>query len=162
MRAEILQTGNPYIRSARITINAPAARIFALIADPHQHHRFDGSGTVQGLARGPERLDLGSRFSMGMKIGAKYRTVNTVNEFSPDRLIAWSHFSGHRWRYELRQISEGATEVTETFDGTYARIPLALRLMGVLPKNEIAVAKTLVRLKRLVESENPAESGDPR
>jgi uncharacterized protein YndB with AHSA1/START domain len=151
MRAEILATGNPYIRSARIVIAAPASEIFAFIADPHRHHLFDGSGTVQGQARGPERLTLGARFSMGMRIGAKYRTVNTVHEYEPDQLIAWAHFSGHRWRYSLREIDVGATEVTETFDGTYARFPLALRLMGVLPKNEIAVAKTLVRLKRLVE-----------
>lgn len=152
MRSEILNTGNPLIRSARIEINAPAAKIFALLANPHEHHLFDGSGTVKGQARGVERMELGSRFSMSMKIGLPYRIENTVKEFEPDRRIAWSHMSGHRWRYELSPLPDGSTLVTETFDGTYARIPLMLRLMNALPKNEIAIAKTLVRLKQLCES----------
>lgn len=152
MRAEIIDTGNPLIRSARIVIDAPADRIFAILANPHQHHLIDGSGTVKGRARGSERMTLGSRFSMSMRIGLPYRVVNTVREFEPGRLIAWSHFSGHRWRYELRPINEGSTEVTETFDGTFARTPIALKVMNALPKNEIAVAKTLVRLKQVCES----------
>lgn len=151
VRAEILNTGNPLIRAARIVINAPASQIFDLLANPHRHHRFDGSGTVQGNCRGPERLELGASFSMGMRIGVRYRVKNTVREFDPNRLIAWSHLSGHRWRYELRPIAENSTEVTETFDGTFARLPIVLRPMKALPKNEIAIAKTLVRLKALCE-----------
>jgi hypothetical protein len=88
---------------------------------------------------------------MGMRIGLSYRIVNTVKEFEPNRLIAWSHVSGHRWRYELRPTGDGATEVTETFDGTYARLPVILRLMDAVSKNEIAVARTLVRLKEMCE-----------
>lgn len=159
LRADILQTGNPLIRSALIVISAPAEQIFDLLADPHQHHRFDGSGTVKGQAQGPERLELGSTFSMGMRIVLPYRIVNTVKEFEPNRRIAWAHAAGHRWRYELRPVSKGATEVTETFDATFARWPIILRPMKALPKNEIAIAKTLVRLKRLCEAAH-GETGD--
>ena len=31
----------------RVTVNAPAADLFALAADPHRHHELDGSGTVR-------------------------------------------------------------------------------------------------------------------
>jgi uncharacterized protein YndB with AHSA1/START domain len=150
-RAEILKTDSPLIKRARIVIDAPVERVFALVANPHQHHLFDGSGTVLGSIEGPEALTLGSRFSMSMKIKVPYRIANIVKEYRPNELIAWSHFSGHRWRYEFQDLGSGRTEVTETFDGTYARIPLVLRLMNALPKNEIAIAKTLVRLKAIAE-----------
>lgn len=142
---------HPYKRSAQIVIDAPAKAIFDLLADPRRHPDFDGSGTVKGSVTGPPRLFLGARFGMGMNIKVNYRVVNTVHEFVDDEVIAWSHFSGHRWRYELLALPDGRTRVTETFDGTFARIPLVLRLMNVLDGNAKAMAKTLVRLKEIVE-----------
>ena len=47
VRAEIFETGNPKIKSARIVIDAPAAKIFDLLANPARHKDIDGSNTIQ-------------------------------------------------------------------------------------------------------------------
>lgn len=36
---------------------------------------------------------------IGTRIADPVRT-----EFDEDRLIAWRHFAGHRWRYELEPV----------------------------------------------------------
>jgi len=153
VRATKIDTGQKYVRSGKIIIDAPAATIFAYLTDPRKHADFDGSGTVKGNARGPEVLELDSKFGMDMHMVANYRIKNTVKEFDQDRLIAWCHPGHHRWRYQLIVINENQTEVIETFDGSTARFPPALKLMDAYNKNEKAILKTLVRLKQLVESE---------
>lgn len=151
VRAEILPVVHPYKRSAQLLINATPEKIFDLLADPRRHRDFDGSGTVKGSVTGPDRLFLGARFGMGMNIKVNYRVVNTVQEFVENQRIAWAHFSGHRWRYELVPQADGRTLVIETFDGTFARLPIILKVMNVLDANAKAMAKTLVRLKELAE-----------
>ena len=151
-RAESLPTGSRWVRSATIVMSAPAGKIFEVIANPAEHHRFDGSGMVQGALNGPVRLGLGSRFGMRMRYGLPYQTSNTVVEFEEGRRIAWCHFNHHRWRYELEPLDANTTAVTETFDGSTARFPPALLLINAYEGNQVAVAKTLVRLKVLMES----------
>lgn len=152
-RAEIVETGSRWAKSARILIDAPAQQIFDVLADPSTHAQFDGSGTLQHLASGPQRLSLGAHFGMGMRIRLPYRTDNTVVEFEDGRLIAWCHFYRHRWRYELEPLDDGSrTWVTETFDGRTSLFPPALMLINALENNQVAVAKTLVRLKHLIEA----------
>lgn len=179
-RAEIVDTGSRWARAARITVQAPASMIFDVLADPAQHALIDGSGTVQGTVAGPTRLSLGSQFGMAMRIGMPYRIENTVVEFEEGRLIAWRHFNGHRWRYELEPATVGdgpvgdgpvgdgpvgdgieATVVTETFDGRTARVPASLLLINAYANNQVAVAKTLVRLKELVEGRLADAQGSP-
>lgn len=152
-RAEILDTSDPYIRSARITINAPAQTIFDVIADPRQHSAIDGSGTVQGTLSGPTRLSLGAKFGMSMKIGLPYTISNTVVEFDEGRRIGWCHLGRHTWRYELDPVDANTTIVTETFDGSTAWFPPALKLINAYDNNEKAVARSLVNLKALVEND---------
>ena len=79
-------------------------------------------------------------------MGAPYRIENTVVEFEENRLIAWRHFSGHRWRWRLEPTADGRTEVTETFDWSTARLPFAIRLLGFPKRNAEAIEKTLARL----------------
>jgi uncharacterized protein YndB with AHSA1/START domain len=150
-RAEIIDTGSRWAKAARIRMDAPAQAVFDVLADPAQHAAFDGSGTVQAMASGPKRLALGSHFGMRMRIKVPYRTDNTVVEFEEGRRIAWSHVNRHRWRYELEPVGDGATVVTETFDGRTALFPPSLLLINALANNQVAVAKTLVRLKAYVE-----------
>ena len=140
--------------SASTTIAAPPSTVFAILADARQHPRIDGSGTVLGLADGPDRLELGSKFAMRMEMGAKYQTPNTVVEFEPDRLIAWKHFAPHRWRYELEPTADGGTRVTETWD--ISRWPIGARqiLNAILGKKTAAgIAATLVKLKEAAEAD---------
>jgi uncharacterized protein YndB with AHSA1/START domain len=134
--------------SGSIVVPVPPAEVFALLADPRRHAEIDGSGTVQQVVEAPERLELGSQFSMGMKMGASYRTANTVVEFEPDRLIAWKHFAPHRWRYELEPV-EGGTRVTETWDASrYTAVTfLPVRALGFPGKAQQGIDGTLRRLR---------------
>lgn len=151
MRAQILDTGNPRIKSARITIDAPASKIFELLVDPKRHMDFDGTRTIQSSVSGPARLGLGSKFGMHMKLGIHYRIRNKVVEFEEGKHIAWRHFGRWRWIYDLRSITPTQTEVTETFDGTTSISQTWLKMRKAYPWTQMAVAKTLVRLKVLVE-----------
>ncbi|MBB4684827.1 SRPBCC family protein [Amycolatopsis jiangsuensis] len=134
--------------SRTAVVAAPPEQIFELLADPAQHPLIDGSGTVRA-ARGSSRLSLGSTFGMDMKMGASYRIRNTVVEFEENRLIAWRHFSGHRWRWLLEPEGEGHTRVTETFDWSTARVPFAIELAGFPKRNAEGIEKTLARLGAL-------------
>lgn len=159
LRADIVDTGSPWAKAARIRIDAPAQVVFDLLADPSMHAVLDGSGTVRGLVAGPERLSMGAHFGMGMRVRLPYRTDNTVVEFDEGRRIAWCHFYRHRWRYELEPTPDGATMVTETFDGRTALFPPGLLAINAYASNQVAVAKTLVRLKRLAETGSADDDG---
>lgn len=130
-------------------IDAPAAEIFELLADPAKHPLIDGSGTVLAArSTGPRRLKLGDKFGMDMKMGRQYKILNTVVEFEEQRLIAWRHFYGHRWRWQLRDLGDGRTEVTETFDWSTARIGFLLELVKFPGKNLKSIRATLDRLQQ--------------
>jgi hypothetical protein len=142
------------------TIDAPPAVVFAILADPRQHARIDGSGTVRGNLSGPARLELGSTFGMSMRIGAPYRIRNKVVEFENDRLIAWRHFGTHRWRYELEPVpasggDSGGTRVTETWDVSHCNGPTrwALGALGYPKIHRRSIAETLRRLKDAAEED---------
>ena len=127
-------------------VPAEAQAIFDLLADPAQHSEIDGSGSVRGsAAEAPERLALGSKFSMSMKLGMPYKITNEVVEFDEPSLIAWQHMGKHIWRYRLRSV-EGGTEVTEEFDFRPARSATVLKLTGVPKRNAKAIEATLDRL----------------
>lgn len=130
-------------------VDAPAAEIFELLADPAKHPLIDGSGTVLAArSTGPRRLKLGDKFGMDMKMGRKYKILNTVVEFEEDRLIAWRHFYGHRWRWQLRDLGDGRTEVTETFDWSTTRLGFLLELVKFPGKNLKGIRATLDRLQQ--------------
>ena len=152
LRAEILDTGNPKIKSASIIINAPASKIFDVIANPQMHSIIDGSNSVRSVIKGPTRLALGSKFGMNMEIGIKYRITNTVVEFEENKLIAWRHLGRWIWRYELKEISSTQTVVIESFDGTTTPFNVWLKARKAYPYTQKAVAKTLVRLKEYCEA----------
>lgn len=145
-------TDGDRVVSVERLIDAPAATIFDLLADPAAHGRFDGSGTVVAARGGnPERLELGSRFGMDMRMGIPYRITNEVVEFEEGRLIAWRHFGHHIWRYRL-EPTDGGTLVTESFDWGSARFPPFYEWMGYPAKHRTNMTRTLERLAELVES----------
>ena len=152
-RSEILETGNEQIKSARIVINAPAEKIFAILSNPHRHKEIDGSATIQENISGPDKLILGSKFGMKMHLGIDYRIKNTVVEYSENSLIAWRHLGRWIWRYELVNIGPQTTQVTETFDASRAPVIAKawLSFRKAYPWTQKAVAKTLVRLKSTTE-----------
>lgn len=146
--------------SASTTVAAPPATVFAILADPHQHARIDGSGSVQNLIDGPDRLTRGATFSVAMRLfGLPYKITNRVVEHEDDRRIAWRHHGGHRWRYELEPTPDGGTAVTETFD--YSRYgPVWRRVIevaGFPARNRRGIEETLVRLKAAAEADRAAD-----
>ncbi len=154
IRAQILDTGDERIVSAEIQIDAPPALIFDIVIQPRRHPEFDGSGGVQGLISGPERLGLGDKFRMQMHIGMRYRITNTVLEYESDRRITWAHLLGNRWTYELMPLDTGGTLVRETNDIRAAGWKASLSPVGRNPGiGQKSIAKSLVRLKRLAEAE---------
>jgi uncharacterized protein YndB with AHSA1/START domain len=137
--------------SATKVIGTSPERIFAMLTDPSKHPLIDGTGSVLAVQPGgPQRLTLGAQFGMDMKIGAPYKVLNTVVEYDQDRLIAWRHFNGHRWRWQLRPLGTGTTEVTETFDWSTARIPLLITLSPFPRRNARGIEKSLTRLAGMV------------
>jgi hypothetical protein len=142
------------------TIDAAPDVVFAIVADPRQHPRIDGSGSLQGVITGPERLSAkGDTFGMDMKLfGLPYKIRNKVVEFEQDRRIAWRHFGAHRWRYELEPTGDGGTLVTETWDATrYTSLVFAgLRALGFPERNRQGITGTLVRLKQAAEADQAA------
>ena len=142
--------------SESTTIDAAPEVVFAIVADPRQHTRIDGSGSVREIIAGPERLAKGEHFGASMKLfGLPYKIRNKVVEFEEGRLIAWRHFGAHRWRYELQPTVDGGTLVTETFDYTrYDPFRAAwLRAAGFPERNRRGITETLVRLKQAAESD---------
>jgi len=128
-------------------IDASPEAIFETVSSPAMHSVIDGSGTVRGERFGPDRLTaVGDSFGMRMKFkGIPYRMKSTVKEFEANRLIAWAHFNGHRWRYELEEV-DGGTKVTETFDWSTARSPKSIELMGYPKVHPANMEATLERL----------------
>ena len=152
-QVEVVDTGSPWIISRSIVVKAPAEQVFEVLANPRRHPDFDGSGSVRGAISGPERLSLGAKFGMDMRLVVPYRISSQVKEFDEGRRIAWAHVGGHRWRYELEPLPDGSTRVTETFDATTARSARALKLMDAYNRNARAIEETLPRLAALVEGE---------
>lgn len=152
-RAEILPFEHSFTAGARITIAAPAEKIFGTLADPRQHQRFDGSGTISYLVKGPDRLFLGAVFGMQMRIKLPYRIKNTVVRFEENRLITWAHLMKWQWSYELTPIADGKTLVIERFDASDvpAFSKLWLHRTGAMNHTPAWIAKSLVALKQISE-----------
>jgi len=143
--------------SGSITVDAPPDVVFAILAAPRQHSRIDGSGSVQSVIAGPERITgKGERFTVRMRLfGVPYVIVNRVVEFEPDRLIAWRHFTANRWRYELTPTGNGGTTVTETFDTSRADAvtDAVVRWAKFPERNQQGITETLGRLKKAAEAD---------
>ncbi|MEY4025518.1 MAG: hypothetical protein RL438_1031 [Actinomycetota bacterium] len=136
------------IVSVERLIRVAPGLIFEILADPRQHSKIDGSGSVKAAQiSAPSRLSLGAKFAMNMKIGIPYKMTNTVVEFEENRRIAWQHFGGHIWRYTLEPV-DGGTKVTEQFDYNGSKSVLMLKLRGSMGNNEKFMIKTLENIEK--------------
>ncbi len=131
--------------SATGIVSATPEAVFDFLRHPANHSELSGDGTVKAANSGDETLAMGSKFGMKMKVGVPYRVSSKVVEFEQDRLIAWCHFGGHRWRWELEPV-EGGTQATETFDMSTAKFPPALRFAGYPKRHEDNVADSVRNL----------------
>jgi len=139
-------------------IASPPEPIFDLIADARRHKDIDGSGSVRDPRGEPERLVLGTRFGMSMRIGVPYAMVSTVVEYEENRRIAWQtrgptslgrYFAGRIWRYEL-EPADGGTLVRESWDLSQES-PITKPLVrrgGAMARRSMTA--TLARIEELV------------
>ena len=142
----------PTTVSRSVEVNAPAAELFEMVADPRRHHEIDGSGTVGKNIEAPTKLVPGARFSTKMKMfGVPYRVTSVVTAIKPNELVEWRHPVGHHWRWEFTELTATTTKVTETFDYTDAG-PIKERLkyyrrMGFAKSNAKGIEATLAGLR---------------
>ena len=148
------------IITVKRVINAPAEKIFDLLADPRRHQEIDGSGTLRDVeVDAPPRLSLDAVFTMKMHLGVNYAMANTVVEFDENKRIAWipkpSNGMGRKWvnrlwRYELEPVDDGgATLVRETRDISKEGIRFVLRYVDS-GKTRRNMEQTLERLDRVI------------
>ncbi len=116
-------------------IEAPAARIFNILANPQRHMDFDGSNMLRGAVLDRRISDVGDTFTMKMhRLGDDYLMLNYVVEFEPNRRIFWEPApgdpsraegndpskvgipAGYRWGFILTPDGDDATVVTEVFE----------------------------------------------
>lgn len=142
-------------------IHAPADRIFDLLADVRRHTELDGSSMLQGRAQGPQRLELGSEFSMGMKQGLPYRSRSRVVEFEEDRRITWRSgvprgdgwlLGGQGWRWDLEPQGQD-TLVTHTYLWGWAGVAPVLSLARFPARMRGGMGESLAHLAAAVEGD---------
>ena len=116
--------------SATLTVAVPAARVFAVLADPATHAAIDGTGWVQEAVDRAPLTEVGQIFEMDMYHAGHpdgdYQTVNKVQVLDPPRAIGWLtgqdkgdghlEFGGWIWRYDLTQLGPDKTKVTLSYD----------------------------------------------
>jgi hypothetical protein len=145
---EPVETG-PCQVSYRIRVNAPAAELYALLANPHRHHEVDGSGSVRFTKTGPSRVTVGDEFTVAMrKFGLPYTMRLVVTAADEDRVVEWQHPGGHRWRWRFEDAGDGSTLVTETFDYSWTRhvVARAYELSRRPQDNANGIRASLTRL----------------
>lgn len=117
--------------SATRTLPAPAAAVFAVLADPSRHAGIDGTGWVTSAVDAGRITAVGQLFRMAMfhpdHPDGGYETVNEVTALEEGRVVAWRtgyvepesgelRFGGWWWRYDLAVVDATRTEVTLTHD----------------------------------------------
>ena len=109
--------------SATLTVAVPAARVFAVLADPATHAAIDGTGWVQEAVDRAPLTEVGQIFEMDMYHAGHpdgdYQTVNKVQVLDPPRAIGWLtgyrkddgdlEFGGWIWRYDLAPLGPSET-----------------------------------------------------
>ena len=75
--------------SATLAVAAPAARVFAVLADPATHSAIDGTGWVQEVVDRAPLTEVGQIFRMDMyhpgHPDGDYQTANKVQVLDPPR-----------------------------------------------------------------------------
>ncbi len=84
-----------------------------------------------------------------MKIKVPYRITNEVVAFEENQKITWRHLMKWTWSYELVDLGNGSTQVTEIFDASVCNKAQRWWVYKTdsLNRNPKWMAKSLVKLK---------------
>ena len=141
------------IVQASRTVNASAAEIFELIADPARQPEWDGNDNLAEAPAGQRITGSDQEFTMKLTNGES--RTNYVVEFEEGRRIAWNPAPtgeqprGHLFRWELNPIDEHTTEVTHTYD--WSKLTDETRLARARSYTEEALMSSVNRLAQQVE-----------
>jgi hypothetical protein len=155
-------------------IGAPAAEIFAILANPARHLELDGSGMLRGAATDAVVSAVGEVFVMRMffpQLG-DYEMNNHVVEYELNQRIGWEPEAGRghpdesaddarwgqRWSFELLPDGPDATVVTHRYD--CSRVPEEDRVSMDGGRIWIdAMARTLQHLDELCTARTAEPTG---
>ncbi|MBN9742827.1 polyketide cyclase [Amycolatopsis sp. A1MSW2902] len=119
MHERVTDEPSRVVRASR-EIEAPAERIFELIADPSQQPSWDGNDNLAESKPGQRVHAVGDVFTTTLTNG--WVRENHIVEFEEARRVAWRPSEagkqppGHLWRWELNPLGATRTEVTHTYD----------------------------------------------
>lgn len=150
--------------TVRRRIVAPAAKIFALVADPDGHVAIDGSGMLLASPDSRPVRAVGDTFLMNMDrepLGdvplGKYQVVNTITRYEQDRWLEWTvamvdqRSLGHVYGYVLTPAGDDATDVELYCDWTNFHPKLKARVTWpVVPEHMLE--RSLDKLAALTSS----------
>lgn len=143
-------------------VDASAADIFAVLADPARHQDTEPGDWVRGPIDAQPLTEAGQVFGMNMHHSAQggdYEMWNRVTALDPNRTIAWAPgmrgtdgtitAGGHVWRYDLEPDGD-STRVTLTYD--WSGMPQEIRdqLGGMPPFGGGFLDESLQSLERSV------------
>lgn len=142
-------------------VHAPAEAIFDLLTDVQRHTELDGSSMLKGEAKGPERLTLGSEFSLGMQQSLlTYRSTSRVVELVDNRRITWRSglprgdrwlIGGQGWRWDLEPQGQD-TLVTHTYLWGWAGLSPLIGRLGYPARMRTGMRESLENLAAAVEA----------
>lgn len=139
--------------SAEITIAAPAAAVFDLIADPARQPEWDGNDNLGSAAAGQRVAEAGGSFVTTLTKGVDRE--NHVVDFAEGRRIAWMPSEvgqpplGHKWMWEIEAAGDESVLVRQTYDWTQLRDPK--RLSRAQSTTAETLLASMERLKALAE-----------
>lgn len=137
----------------RISIHAPASRVFEYVADFTRHGEWAGHGLeVEKSTDGS--VAVGTTFSTTAKQFGTQREQSTITELTPGRTFAWDSIGTlgrvHHWFSlsedgEFTTLSKGAEMVDPTFLAKVTR----LKLSRDIPKG---IHSDLANIKASIEA----------
>ena len=139
--------------SAEITIAAPAAAVFDLIADPARQPEWDGNDNLGSAAAGQRVTEAGGSFVTTLTKGVDRE--NHVVDFVEGRRIAWMPSEvgqpplGHKWMWEIEAAGDESVLVRQTYDWTQLRDPK--RLSRAQSTTAETLLASMERLRTLAE-----------
>ncbi|MDE3206339.1 MAG: polyketide cyclase [Acidobacteriota bacterium] len=153
--------------SAKLVVDARAAEIFAVLAEPSRHAAIDGTGWVRQPLDAEVLTAPGQIFRMAMyhpnHPDGSYQMANRVQVLDPPRTISWEpgneapdgtlSVPGWVWRYDLTPAGPSQTTVTLTYDWSAVADPIRDRI-GFPPFPPEHLDNSLAHLAELVAEQS--------
>jgi hypothetical protein len=172
LNVEKLESGGSSMANDRVdataVVDAPAAAVFAVLADPAKHAAIDGTGWVRETLDGEPLTAAGQIFRMSMyhpnHPDGNYEMANRVEVFDPPTTISWEpgydagdgalRFGGWIWRYDLAPAGPSTTTVTLSYD--WSAVPDSIREhIGFPPFPPDHLRNSLAHLAELATARAP-------